>query len=234
VSPAAAETLSIVLGRSLSPVLLGNAVDPDRFARPQRPGMVDRCPVICFVGRHETRKGLRTLLLAASLIRRPVNVRIIGDGPERHRLECTFRHTLNPTWLGEVDDDTVASELAAADLFVAPSLGGESFGLVLLEAMAAGVPVIASDLPAYRLVANGAAFLVPPDEPRTLARAISNLLDDPNRRQAYVAAGRERVAESTFRSLARDYRLHYRELVELQTHCRLAPATRGTSPRPLP
>ena len=120
------------------------------------------------------------------------------------------------TWLGTVDDDAVVAELVSADLLVAPSLGGESFGIVLLEAMAAGVPVVASDLPAYRLVAGEAAFLVPPSDPHALARAIDVLLGDPAMRRKLVDAGRDRVRNFTFASPADSYRVHYEDLVALR------------------
>ncbi|HEY3942493.1 MAG TPA: glycosyltransferase family 4 protein [Acidimicrobiales bacterium] len=212
VSPAAAATLAAVARGCAEPFLLGNAVDPARFGRPpeakgDRPG-----PVICFVGRHELRKGLVTLLLAVHLLGRDVQVRIVGDGPARARLQSRFQHLPGVTWLGAVDDDAVAAELIGADLFIAPSLGGESFGLVLLEAMAAGTAVVASDLPPYRLVADDAAILVPPGDPEALAQAMARLLDDPVLRQWHVDAGLARVKTSTFSALAAAYRSHYRAM----------------------
>ena len=130
------------------------------------------------------------LILAVRLLHRDIEVRIVGDGPERARLESKYSGVPGLTWLGMLDDEGVAAELANADLFVAPSLRGESFGIVLLEAMAAGAAVIASDLPAYRLVAGDAAMYVPPGDPGALAMAIGVLLDDPHQRQAFVDAGR--------------------------------------------
>jgi phosphatidylinositol alpha-mannosyltransferase len=216
VSPAAAETVAAVVHRPVDPLVLGNAVDPERFDRAKRQKRARRCPVISFVGRHEARKGLATLLAAVCLLDRGVELRIVGDGPERESLQSTFRHVPAFTWLGAVDDAMLATELVDADLFVAPSLGGESFGIVLLEAMAAGTPVIASDLPAYRLVAGDAAVLVPPGDVRALARAIGTLLDDPAKRLALAEAGQARAATSTFAWLAGTYRTHYEELIALR------------------
>ena len=81
--------------------------------------------------------------------------------------------------------------------------------------MAAGVPVVASDLPAYRLVAGEAAFLVPPSDPHALARAIDVLLGDPAMRRKLVDAGRDH-SNFTFTSLADSYRVHYEDLVALR------------------
>ena len=213
VSPGAAETLLAVIGRSRELHVLGNAIDRERFAHPSYTKRDGRRPVICFVGRHEARKGLSVLILAVRLLHRDIEVRIVGDGPERARLESKYSGVPGLTWLGMLDDEGVAAELANADLFVAPSLRGESFGIVLLEAMAAGAAVIASDLPAYRLVAGDAAMYVPPGDPGALAMAIGVLLDDPHQRQAFVDAGRVRTEASTFTALAAAYHMHYEDIL---------------------
>jgi phosphatidylinositol alpha-mannosyltransferase len=89
-----------------------------------------------------------------------------------------------------------AAVLASVDLLCVPAIGGESFGIVLSEAMAAGTPVVASDLDAFRLVLDGgqAGVLVPVGSPAALATALDDLLDDPHRRTALAAAGRRRAA----------------------------------------
>ncbi|HEX4081423.1 MAG TPA: glycosyltransferase, partial [Acidimicrobiales bacterium] len=79
-------------------------------------------------------------------------------------------------WLGRLDDAEVASRLAGAGVLCAPSLGGESFGMVLLEGMAAGCAVVASDIPGYRAAAGGHAVLVPPSDPVALRRALTDAL----------------------------------------------------------
>jgi phosphatidylinositol alpha-mannosyltransferase len=96
--------------------------------------------------------------------------------------------------LGSVDDDTKAAALRSVDVFCAPNLGGESFGMVLTEAMAAGAPVVASDLESFRRVLGSAGVLVPTGDEDALAGALRGLLADPARRAALSAAGRERAA----------------------------------------
>ena len=98
--------------------------------------------------------------------------------------------------LPALGDEGKASVLASVDLLCVPAIGGESFGIVLSEAMAAGAPVVASDLDAFRRVLDGgqAGVLVPAGSPAALATALDDLLDDPERRAALAAAGRRRAA----------------------------------------
>jgi phosphatidylinositol alpha-mannosyltransferase len=93
-------------------------------------------------------------------------------------------------------DEGKAAVLASVDLLCVPAIGGESFGIVLTEAMAASTPVVASDLDAFRLVLDGgrAGVLVPAGSPAALASALGDLLDDPERRAVLAAAGRRRAA----------------------------------------
>ena len=103
----------------------------------------------------------------------------MGDGPESARLQSHYGTNPRIEWLGRVSDDERAARLAGADVLAAPSLGGESFGVVLLEAMATGTAVVASDLPGYRLAASGAARFTVPGDSVALAAAIREvLLDD--------------------------------------------------------
>jgi phosphatidylinositol alpha-mannosyltransferase len=98
--------------------------------------------------------------------------------------------------LGALSEQGKAAVLRSVDLLCVPALGGESFGIVLTEAMAAGTPVVASDLDAFRLVLDGgkAGALVAPGSPAALAAALDDLLEDPDRRAALAAAGRRRAA----------------------------------------
>jgi phosphatidylinositol alpha-mannosyltransferase len=98
--------------------------------------------------------------------------------------------------LGAVGEQGKAAALASVDVLCAPAIGGESFGIVLSEAMAAGTPVVASDLDAFRRVLDGghAGVLVPAGSPAALSAALGDLLDDPGRRVALAAAGRARAA----------------------------------------
>jgi phosphatidylinositol alpha-mannosyltransferase len=110
-------------------------------------------------------------------------------------------------WLGRLTEEEKAQRLRGADVLCAPSLGGESFGMVLLEGMAAHVPIVASDLPGYRNVArNGCeALLVRPGDPEALAGALRRVLTEPATAAALVAAGDARAATFSMDRLAERY-----------------------------
>jgi phosphatidylinositol alpha-mannosyltransferase len=106
--------------------------------------------------------------------------------------------------LDGVADERLPGLYAAADAFCAPSLGGESFGIVLLEAMAAGTPVVCSDLPGYREAAADAARFVPPGDPAALASALLGVLDDAAAARSLAGRGSRRAADLDWGVLARD------------------------------
>jgi phosphatidylinositol alpha-mannosyltransferase len=193
--------------------VLFNGVDVDRFASAQ-PSPTDG-PTIVFVGRHESRKGLEVLLEASRGLPDDVTIWILGQGPETDKLKARYAHDARLQWLGRVDDDELARRMAGADVFCAPSLHGESFGVVLLEAMAAGTAIVASELPGYRAVAkpDEHAVLVPPDDVDALAKALNDLLADETRRAALVAAGRARAGDYAMPKLADAYAEIYASLV---------------------
>ncbi len=150
---------------------------------------------IVFAGRHEGRKGLHVLLNAWPEIRRRTgaSLRIIGADPLRVRLLMT-RLRLSEDGievLGFLDQVHFTEELLAAKALVAPSLGGESFGMVLTRALACATPVVASDITGYRDVMTPATCIsFPPGDERALVEAVEALLADEPRRQAMGAAGR--------------------------------------------
>jgi len=172
-------------------------------------------PTVFFIGRHEPRKGLDVLLAAMSDL--PPNVRlwIAGDGPDTDRLRARVAGDVRIEWLGRISDDERASRMRGADVFCAPSLRGESFGVVLLEAMAAETPVVASDLAGYSNVARAGrdALLVPPGDAAALAEALRQVLTDPVRGRALVASGEERAAQFSMEHLAEEYLERYRRIV---------------------
>ena len=150
-------------------------------------------PTIGFLGRYdEPRKGMPVLVEACRLLARTrPDLRLLVVGPGDPDLLAGAG--LRATALGAVDDAAKAGALRSMDVFCAPNLGGESFGIVLAEAMAAGAPVVASDLDAFAAVLDGHGVLVPPGDPPALAAAIDGLLADPDRRAALAAAGRARA-----------------------------------------
>jgi phosphatidylinositol alpha-mannosyltransferase len=202
---------AVVGGRARSYALCPNAVDVERFSSAQ-PWSVE-APTALFVGRHESRKGLEVLLAAVAELPGDVRLSVVGSGPETVRLRERYPDP-RIEWLGRVSDDEVASRLAGAQLFVAPSLGGESFGVVLLEAMAAGVPIVCSDLDGYRLAGGDVPTYVEPGDVSALAAAMGRVLgdsrvrprpDDLHDADDAVARGRLRAADFSFASLASSY-----------------------------
>jgi phosphatidylinositol alpha-mannosyltransferase len=211
VSEAARATAKVCLGRLSQPVaVIPNGVEVDRFARAEPWPKTE--PTIVFVGRHESRKGLRVLLEAFGLLAEPTCLWVVGDGPETGQLRAQFGPDPRIEWLGTLDDDERAARLAGADVLVAPSLGGESFGVVLLEAMAAGTPVIASDLPGYQLAAGAAARFVSPGNRLALAEAMRAVLGDEGVREELSRRGRERASAYDMGVIAGLYRDNYLRL----------------------
>ena len=216
VSEEARTTAAVVTGLERDRIrVVTNGVELD--ATSSVPPIEASSPTVVFAGRHEPRKGLAVLLEAARLLPPTTRIWVIGAGPETAGLRERFARDDRVEWLGALGDDERAARVAAGDVFVAPSLGGESFGVVLLEAMAVGTAVVASDLPGYRLAAGSAADLVPPGEPGELARAIEALLGDEHRRSELVARGLERALECSMTAVASSYLSLYRSAVATAT-----------------
>jgi phosphatidylinositol alpha-mannosyltransferase len=156
--------------------VLFNGIDMERFARAV-PVPSDR-PTVLFLGRHETRKGLNVLLDAFARLERPAVLWVAGDGPQSEVQRRRHPESERVKWLGTLSDTEVAARLRGADVLCAPSLRGESFGMVVLEGMAARCAVVASDLQGYRSAAGGHAVLVPPGDVGALSRALGVALAD--------------------------------------------------------
>jgi phosphatidylinositol alpha-mannosyltransferase len=158
--------------------VLFNGVDVGRFSSAQPVRDPEGRPTVLFVGRHEARKGLGVLLDAFALLDRPAVLWVVSEGPETVMQKRRHPESDRVKWLGLLTDDGVASRLAGADVLCAPSLHGESFGMVLLEGMAARCAVVASNLEGYASAARGFAELVPPGDVRALSRALGVALAD--------------------------------------------------------
>ncbi len=186
-----------------------NGVDEARFAGAE-PWPAE-APTVLFVGRHEPRKGLAVLVAALPELPVDAQVWVVGEGPETERLRAACRGDIRVRWLGRVADDELVRRLAGADVLCAPSLSGESFGMVLLEAMAAGTAVVASDIPGYAAVARPGreALLVPAGDPRALGQALRRVLEDPDLAPALVAAGLVRARELSTNRMAERYLERY-------------------------
>jgi phosphatidylinositol alpha-mannosyltransferase len=178
----------------------GFEIVPNGVILPEQADPGEREHRIVFIGRHDARKGLSVLLHAWPAIRRAsgARLRLIGTDPLQYRLlHSRLRFDEDGIdVLGIVTNDVRARELAAAKLVVSPALGGESFGMVLVEAFAAATPVIASNIPGFADVAvPAAASLVPPGDAGALADAVVALLADEDRRVAMGRAARELAVE---------------------------------------
>lgn len=178
--------------------IIPNGVDFQRFsmAKPL-PELDDGRPNVLFVGRPEKRKGLGYLIRAYPAIKNAFpDARIVvagaGDWNRDRYHGFAQTHGLEDIlFLGYQPDEVLPSLYKSAQVFCSPATGGESFGIVLLEAMAAGVPVVASDIEGYRdVVSNGKqGLLVPSRNEEQLAGAICSLLQDGNLRSDMGAAG---------------------------------------------
>lgn len=171
-------------------------------------------PVIFFCGRHEDRKGLRVLIEAVRRADLEVDVWIGSDGPDTAELTASTAGDPRFHWLGRVTDDEKFARLRSATVFCAPSLGGESFGVVLIEAMAAGTTVVASSLDGYRNVATTDvdAVLVEPGDVDALGAALARVIFDDDLSRRLRAAGEARADGFAMTSLTDRYLAIYRSI----------------------
>ncbi len=175
--------------------LTPNGIDVDRFASAEPLEMAGEKSVL-FLGRLEKRKGLEVLIRALGDSPRPGTVlTVVGAGPEEERCRRLAGDLdVDARFIGRLSDEDVPRAYRGADLYCAPNLGGESFGIVLTEAMSAGTPVVCSDIPGFRAVASDAAALVAPGDHRMLAGMIHEVLDDDDRAARMSVAGRDVAA----------------------------------------
>lgn len=224
VSEVAARFHGAMLGLDPSSfVIVPNGVDVARFRTAERRTGGSR---LVFLGRLEHRKGadvaVRAFLELAP--QRPrLQLRVLGDGPLAAELaalvaaaplEVRSRVEL----LGRVEPDALPRLLSESDVAVLPARGGESFGIVLLEVMAAGLPIVATDIPGYRAVARPGreALLVRPGDHEDLAGAIARVLDDDARADALRSAGLARAAAYDWAHLALRMRGVYARAIEMR------------------
>lgn len=205
-------------------VVIPNGVNVERFAtaqaRPQWQGS-EGAPTLAFLGRiDEPRKGLQVLASAMpGVLASYPGARLLVVGPgdaDAARGRMTTEVAAATEFLGAVSDPDKASLLASVDLYVAPHTGGESFGIVLVEAMSAGVPVVASDLPAFLRVLDGgrAGATFRSEDSAALGREIVGLVADPTARAVLAEQGRRRARQFDWTVVAEDVLAVY----EMATH----------------
>jgi rhamnosyl/mannosyltransferase len=180
-------------------------IDADRFAQtdPRRVASIRArydAPLVLFVGRLRYYKGLHILLDAMPGVRG--ELLIGGSGPERPRLErqaAQLGIAERVHFLGDIPDDQLPALFQAADVFAMPAhLRAEALGLAQIEALASGLPCVSTELGTGTSFANRhgtTGLVVPPNDAPALAAALNTLLSDPDLRQRFGAAGRQRVTE---------------------------------------
>jgi phosphatidylinositol alpha-mannosyltransferase len=205
--------------------IIPNGVDVERFrpevmpfAEHRREGVVN----LLFVGRLDPRKGVDRLIAAMPLILEKtggkVRLLIVGDSYLRPKLEASVAPSARDhvQFLGHVPSADLPRWYATGDIFVSPASGNESFGIVLVEAMACGRAVVASDIPGYRSVMTPGedAIAVPPGDVPALASAIAALACDPERRRRLGCKGRERALEFSWPRVTDRIESVYRRVLE--------------------
>lgn len=217
-------------------VVIPNGVYVDRFARaPRNPDWVGtpERPTIAFLGRMgEPRKGLPVLAAALPEVLRQVpglRVLVAGPGDASHvtagmppgvAQACEF--------LGAISDADKAALLGSVDVYAAPNTGGESFGIILIEAMSSGSCVLASDLPAFSRVLDGGRTgeLFGNEDTDDLARVLLELLRDPERRAVLADAGRRRARQFDWSVVASKIMAVYETVIEGQAAALAEPTSR--------
>jgi phosphatidylinositol alpha-mannosyltransferase len=224
VSEAAKDTVARYFGGEF--VIIPNGIDVNRFAgehvHPLEQYTDGRLNIL-FVGRLDPRKGFRYLLRAFPLIKEEVpQARLIVVGAYRKKEMSGFLHDVREhhltgvRFVGQVSDEELPRYYRSCHVFCAPSTGFESFGIVLLEAMAAGKPTVASNITGYRdLLENGReGLLAEPKNERSLAEAIIRILKDPAMQQRMGAEGRVKASQYSWRQVALRVLDYYQELRE--------------------
>jgi len=195
--------------------VLFNGIELGDYASPSS---VPRENAIFFIGRHEERKGLSNLLEALAMLPPDVRLWIASDGPQTAELKMRFSSDTRIEWLGRITDSEKIDRMSRASVFCAPSLHGESFGVVLLEAMAAGTPVVASNLDGYRNVATNdeTALLVETGNVASLASALARIFADSQLSARLTANGREHAQRFSMDALADRYVEMYERALHME------------------
>jgi phosphatidylinositol alpha-mannosyltransferase len=205
--------------------IIPNGVDTEKF-NPEGP--IYELPfsknlqdvVVLFVGRLEVRKGTKYLIEAFNLLGKEnpsLKLIIAGDGPLRKKLEKLVAPELKERifFLGFVSSHVLPKLYRSCDIFVSPAIGGESFGIVLLEAMASGKPVVAFDNEGYREVVDDGiqGFLVERKNVRKLASSINHLVQNPFLRMKMGEEGRKKALNYSWSAVAKQVLGYYEDVI---------------------
>lgn len=203
--------------------IIPNGVDTERFSPrvDPIPEYDDGRPNILFVGRFDPRKGLKYLLMAMPSIAEAVpDVRLLVVG--KGFLESYYRKFLDPgvtdsvEFVGYVEPELLPRYYRTGDVFCSPATGAESFGIILLEAMASGTPLVASNIDGYRQVVDHMedGFLVPANEPAPLADGIIRVLTDAPLRKEFVRKGLKKAEHFSWQRVTKTLEEYYFEVLK--------------------
>ncbi|HID93333.1 MAG TPA: glycosyltransferase family 1 protein [bacterium (Candidatus Stahlbacteria)] len=202
--------------------IIPNGVDVERFNPkvPPIPEFTSSNPKILFVGRLEPRKGLQHLLAAFPFIKKElpnVELIVVGTGPQAQKYQKIAEHELGGAvkFVGYVTPKDLPSYYRSCDVYCSPAVGGEAFGIVLLEAMASGTPVVASNIEGYKEVVRDGynGLLANPLDPRATASAIVKVLKDRALRRKLQENGRSFAESYSWRNVAKQVEQFYLELL---------------------
>lgn len=198
--------------------IIPNGIDLEQFYPPAKRQYLGT--TILFVGRLEARKNVKSLLQAFQIVvdeKPDAKLIIAGDGPDRQKLESYVRRMelQNVEFLGRVSEQKKLQLLHEADLFCSPPMYGESFGVVLLEAMACQLPVVAGANPGYQAVLTGEGHnsLVDTTDIQAFATQILRFLDNPQLAKRWVGWAKETVTQYDFRTVIDRYEAYYQDMV---------------------
>ena len=219
VSDAAAEYVCTLTDAPIA--IVPNGIDLTKFKAPARRSDKRKDKTIFFVGRLENRKGVKYLLQAFHLLQEKdprVSLIIAGDGPEREKLEMLVDdlEIKNVTFAGYMSEKEKQKYLRTADLFCAPALYGESFGVVLLEAMASGLVTVAGNNPGYSTVMQGlgALSLVDPKDSAEFARRLHLLLNEADLRKLWRTWAADEITQYSYPNVVSQYEEIYQQALK--------------------
>ena len=226
VSEPAAEYIAVLTEKPVA--IIPNAIDLKAFTPPKSRDDSKPPKTILYVGRLENRKGVNYLLQAFKSLREKrsdVSLVIAGDGTDREKLERLAQSLklTNVTFAGYVSEKQKLAYLQTADLFCAPSPYGESFGLVLLEAMATGLVTVAGNNPGYRSVLTGlgSLSLVDPRDTREFAHRLDLLLHENALRKLWRDWAKDQIKQYSTKAIVDQYEDLYNEAIKKHRQKRL-------------
>lgn len=221
VSVPAAEYVMQLTDKTVS--LVPNGIDLSKYSL-RKSIQTSDAPTIFYVGRLEKRKGVRYLIEAFEVLQQTLpDARLVigGDGPDREQLEMMVfeREIRNVQFIGFLTDKQKIRWMKKADVFCSPAVFGESFGIVLLEAIACGTPTVAGDNPGYEylLRETGEVGLVNPRESKDFARRLHLMLTDPNIRRAWYDWARSFIQQFSYDRVVDQYEYLYKRAIKQAT-----------------